>query len=264
MNRINKGLIHCIFSSLCLFEIVPASAQVLLDQTFESLSVGTINGQAGFGVSGQASSANVVNNSSIAFAGSQYLEIQGPARTVFQTGLEGFAVGTNDFVFTLHVRVTDLGGAFNGLELILNADGGPDRMVHTSLSRFGDVRAVTNDNGTLTQLATISAGEWYLLNYAIDPSTLNYEMSMIRDSDSVVIIAPTTVAFDTVVGGSVDALNDIRFTLADEAVSGNWLVDNLSFTAVPEPSTSVLFGIAATIFILVSHRRYTRIFRLSV
>jgi hypothetical protein len=249
-------MVWLVGAALLAVGITTARGSTIYSEGFESLTAGTVNGQASWLVLwGSASDANVVSDGSTAYQGTKFLSLgnAGSGPRVVQTGFEGAPVYVaSNYLLSTALRFTETG--HNGMQLILEGDLGPDYAVHSYFNALGEIYQVSNYSTFNYLGASISPGQWYNVSYFLTPLNSTYLFTVRRASDDALILS-TNLPYAA--GGPISNWYDLDLRV--DAASGNaWLLDNISFSEIPEPTAMLLASGAATTLIIRSRRRVRR------
>lgn len=244
----------CAFAFVAAALATGARGSIIFSDNFESRSVGTIDGQDSWfvTVASKTNDAQVVSDGSTAYQGTKFLSMgnAGTGPRVIQYGFEGAPVYTaSNYVLSAALRFTSTG--HNGMQLILNGNAGPDYAVHSFFNANGEIFQVSNYSTYNDLGAAISTGQWYNVTYLLTPLNSTYKFTVRRASDDALVIS-TNLPYAA--GGTITSWYDLDLRL--DAASGNaWLLDNISFSEIPEPTAILLAGGAAMWLVLRSGRR---------
>ncbi len=242
----------------------PAYATILYNEDFETLQTGRLDGQANWIVddafSGNPNATNdslVVSDPSRAFSGTQFLAMGGLGagpRSV-QTSFAGLAVDpTSNYVLSVAVRFESFN--HNGLFTLLNGNLGPAYAVQTWFNSLGHIYEVQGFYASFTDLGgtPMNTGEWYKVTYLVEPWVEQYMVTVVRASDNTTNVT-ATLPFASLPGGNpITTWSTIDFRV-DAGPGNNWLIDNLSFSEIPEPHVSLLLSVAGVATYVVSRTR---------
>lgn len=250
MKTRNAGIIG---AALLAAATISEGALVIFSDNFESRNVGTINGQDSWNVvGGSTNDAVVVSDPSRAYQGSQFLAAGtlGTGPRILQQSISALPVDTvSNYILSMSVRLESY--YHNGLRTILNGNFGPSYAVDTWINSLGHFYEVTGSGNNYPADYTdlggppLNTGEWYNVTYLVRPSANNYDITVVRAVNNTTNIS-TTVPFGSLPGNNpITTWTSLDLRL-DAGPNNNFLLDNVSFIEIPEPSTLALLGLCVS------------------
>ena len=234
-------------TTVCL-SISVAHSAVIFSDNFDSLAAGNLVGQGGW-TQNVAGAMTVVNDAGIAYSSPNYMTLGAsgaPQHTFASTDL---TVESTSLTFYFLSNTTQAGHNIQ-LSMRTAASGSGSffylNLLGTGLGLQAGTGASSFSNYSFS--SALSANTWYLFSATTDPVTDLLTFSVTPASGGGALVSGSVD-----ISGTAGTAERMVFSSNASTVAGDWAIDSINFSTVPEPSAVAL--IAAGAGVVVSRRR---------
>lgn len=240
---------------IALLAIVPCSAQVLINDNFESYAAGQSPGSPW--TVGQVTSPSSILVSTA--AQSPFGTSGGTQGVVWYDG-DTSVYGPNlSTTFTVPASATSLLWSFDFMApndgiaanpVFVLADAGGKIGPRLFLDRNSSILGASNGAATVTVASTVP-DTWYHVDVSVSLADRTYIVSVVPYGGST--ITSTALAFNNAATG---ALQQLRLADNDQsAINGTLYLDNITLSAIPEPHSAAMLAASSALACVFVRRR---------